>query len=311
MREIHLERRFKTREEENKRFLKKAPAVEDADVIERAGDVKAFDENGNVLFLVIRGGISRSVANIYYDELVKTKAFSFITFKRATASGQKRINVYKSAVTRFANESAILGFFDRSGGRQNFCRKCAWSKKHPQGHKFIISLAEMVSELYKKLLPEEYEFNKSASETACNYYILGKSCYSTFTINRNFRCFYHRDPGNLEKGMASMFLIRKGLYKGGELIFPNFKAGVELSDRDIIIMNNREIHGNLKFKGFGNFERITTVLYFRRNILFCGTPEKEVERIRKNKIGTGLIRENLNPNLDDEAMKRFFITDKG
>jgi hypothetical protein len=73
-----------------------------------------------------------------------------------------------------------------------------------------------------------------------------------------------------------------GAFEGGELIFPQYGIAVEIETGDVLLADVHEWHGNAPLVGVdGSYERISTVMYYRRKMLQCGTDEEEA--VKKNR----------------------------
>ena len=142
-----------------------------------------------------------------------------------------------------------------------------------------------VDDLYRLKAPEEYLEQKRIADVTSPDFKIGETVFTTVTVNRNFRTAYHRDAGNLHEGLACMSFIRTGKFSGGDLIIPNYRLGVTLRNLDLIIFDNIQIHGNTEIVPFGKdkYERITSVFFYRKNMIYCGTAEDELERAKRNK----------------------------
>jgi hypothetical protein len=76
--------------------------------------------------------------------------------------------------------------------------------------------------------------------------------------------------------------LRRGTYTGGVLVFPRLRVAVDLQDRDLILMDAHEWHGNTAIAGLPDAERISVVSYYRSAMATCGTPDQEHEKALAN-----------------------------
>lgn len=303
-----------TTEEQNNTWLKKAPTAKDCkEIYTDKEDLIVYNaETGGVLCYISRGGMDKELTAKYYKAIISKKAIQKSDI-RNTAAG---VDVEKSSVTKVSKrptktmrshhhvESSIIGFYDRYP-RINYCRKTAWTQNNPQEWEYVVPYVEQVDSIYRKNCPVEYaEHRKVANKTSPDF-IIGNTTFTTVTLNRNFRTHYHRDSGNLKEGLAAMSYIKTGKFSGGELCFPNFGLAVKLYNYDLIVFNNNEIHGNLPITAVTkNYQRITSVFFYRKNICYCGTAEEELERAKRNK-GDGIIgptTEDLNKGQFDAKL---------
>lgn len=109
----------------------------------------------------------------------------------------------------------------------------------------------------------------------------------TFITGNTYPTGVHTDVGDLQEGFSCLTTLRKGNYTGGLLCFPEFRVGIDMKDGDTILMDAHEFHGNMQMYDENNVsldrptetaERISTVLYYRTNMVKCGTMEEELAK---------------------------------
>jgi hypothetical protein len=188
-----------------------------------------------------------------------------------------------------------IGFYESSS---NFCKlPCRLThftrtnyNKYNEGLPFI----QRIDELFKKLIPESYERQLERANKKPHLKI-PETCFSTITINRNFRTALHRDAGDFKGGFGNLTVIERGKYHGGYTVFPQFGVGVDVRSGDFLAMDVHQWHSNTKiyeteedklyndtidfaFKdnpevgtvGLENkYTRLTFVCYLREKILNC------------------------------------------
>lgn len=101
---------------------------------------------------------------------------------------------------------------------------------------------------------------------------MGQTVFSTLTVNRwdathDARTRLHRDKGNLAGSFAVISALRLGVVGRAYLVFPKFEVAVHLNDRDVLIADVNEFHGNVKMFYLGPAERISTIAYFHSSNL--------------------------------------------
>ena len=137
-----------------------------------------------------------------------------------------------------------IGFYEES---KNFaklpCRLTHFTRvnydKYQEGLPFI----QRIDQCFKKLIPEAHQKQLSkASEKS--YLQIPKTCFSTITINRNFRTALHRDAGDYKEGFGNLTVIERGKYQGGYTCFPQFGIGVDVRRGDFLAMDVHEWHTN-------------------------------------------------------------------
>jgi hypothetical protein len=66
---------------------------------------------------------------------------------------------------------------------------------------------------------------------------------------------YHHDDGNIPGALGVLTVA--GEFTGGLLVFPKFRVAVNLRPGDVLIADNRELHGNTPITG----NRLSIVCY--------------------------------------------------
>ena len=137
-----------------------------------------------------------------------------------------------------------IGFYEES---KNFaklpCRLTHFTRvnydKYQEGLPFI----QRIDHCFKKLIPEAH--NKQLCKANEKPHLtIPKTCFSTITINRNFRTALHRDAGDYKEGFGNLTVIERGKYHGGYTCFPQFGIGVDVRRGDFLAMDVHEWHTN-------------------------------------------------------------------
>ena len=137
-----------------------------------------------------------------------------------------------------------IGFYESN---KNFadlpCRLTHFTRtnfeKYNQGLPFI----QRINELFKELTPSAY----ASQETRANlkpHLTIPKTCFSTVTINRNFRTAIHQDAGDFKGGFGNLTVLEQGHYHGGYTCFPQYGVGINLRSGDFVAMDVHQWHGN-------------------------------------------------------------------
>ena len=192
-----------------------------------------------------------------------------------------------------------IGFYEES---KNFaklpCRLTHFTRvnydKYNEGLPFI----QKIDQCFKKLIPEAHNKQLCKANEKCHLKI-PKTCFSTITINRNFRTALHRDAGDYKEGFGNLTVIERGKYHGGYTCFPQFGIGVDVRRGDFLAMDVHEWHTNTPIyetpedKEYNNqledvfkdnpdvgtvgiyekYTRLTFVCYLREKISHC--PDKQ------------------------------------
>jgi hypothetical protein len=137
-----------------------------------------------------------------------------------------------------------IGFYEES---KNFaklpCRLTHFTRvnydKYQEGLPFI----QRIDACFKKLIPEAHHSQLTKAQEKPHLQIPG-TCFSTITINRNFRTALHRDAGDFKGGFGNLTVIDRGKYHGGYTCFPQFGIGVDVRKGDFLAMDVHEWHTN-------------------------------------------------------------------
>ena len=124
--------------------------------------------------------------------------------------------------------------------RSNISR---WSLAHQQ--EFDNDVKPMLlrlTELYKQLWESMY--NPHMIEARRTEFSIEDTPFSTITINRDWKSFYHKDKKNSPIGVGNLVVYEGSKYEGGFLVFPNYRVAVDVRMGDVLFMNQFKIHGN-------------------------------------------------------------------
>ncbi len=209
-----------------------------------------------------------------------------VTYNRATVAGlqpEKRGPDGKFKKTRpaIAAESGIVGYFGRSR-REPTCRATAFTRSDLAGYSRIIAYAQAANLIFKSELPERYAAQAEVVARTAKDFVIPNTVFTTVTVNRNLRTRVHTDKNDLAAGFGVMSVLRSGNYSGGLLVFPQYRVAVDLRDRDVLLADVHEYHGNTPIIGEPGWERISTVMYFRERLQTCGNlGSEELMRLRR------------------------------
>lgn len=286
---LNLKRKHESLSEENDAFLGKFLTLNDVDHYVDGNENCKGIYKGKTKFVFLKSIIPKEINIEYYKTAVLGKSIKKTGLRRI-ALGLKNVKNKEEPTL-----SSIIGFFGRSR-IYNYCRKSIWSLENPKKYNKCVAYAEFVDDIYKEYCLEEWTTQRKIIDKISPDFKIGKSSYTTITINQNFKTAGHRDDGNLKIGLAAMSYIAKGVVTGGGFVLPNYGVAFKLKTGDLIIIDNNEIHGNLPFKILKGSKRITNVFYCRENIKFCGTIEQETKRAQRDKgdFIIGSLSEDLN-----------------
>jgi hypothetical protein len=153
-------------------------------------------------------------------------------------------------------DSGIAGYFDRQV-RFPYCRQTMFNMnkfdKFKKGYPYI----KYVNDIFKEVCPTRYKAQEDmVNKTSPDFYIKG-TVFTTITINKNFRTAIHTDKGDVRSG-------------------------------DVCFFDVHEFHGNTEIKAKGNYERISIVCYYRKNMINCKSAQEELEIAKRLQDRKGL-----------------------
>lgn len=184
--------------------------------------------------------------------------------------------------------SSPVGYFDRSIDFP-YCRTTAFNLKHPRKFRRALPYIRAVEEQFRLHLPSRYNAQLLWATATYPDWLVSE-VFSTVTINKNWRTRVHTDQGDYKPGFGVITCFRRGPVQGGELILPKFRLGVDLRERDVLLVDVHECHGNAPLVGNPfEYERISCVFYLRTRIAQCGTRQQELRRIQSRKVGEPLF----------------------
>lgn len=242
---------------------------------------KVLKPDGSTLLIYLPKAIPEDVAEQGYDILHTIQG---VTDNRGMASGsvRKRVGTTTGKITRANNvRSSIIGYVDPSKNWHPYCRTTAWTGDHAESFVGLIPMFQSCADNFEKYVPDRYAVQKRRCNSTKQEWVISGTPYTTITVNNTYPTGVHKDAGDLHEGFSNLAVLRRGDYSGGILSFPEYRVGIDLQDRDIILMDAHEWHGNtqLDLKS-DDAERISLVLYYRTNMLQCGTAEDEIEKAK-------------------------------
>ena len=203
---------------------------------------------------------------------------------------RKSDNQKSKTLTSNLAPSNIVGYYDKPD--RNFvdsppCRLTAFTRDHPALWKKSLPFIKSCDRLFKKLVPKRYKKQKQKADKINNFRIDSTS-FTTLTINYSWRTGCHKDSGDLDEGFGNLVVIEDDsnphTYSGCYLGFPQYGICVDVRQGDFLAMNVHEWHCNTEFIDLGQdtaninskllknkwyFNRLSVVLYLRKNMLRC------------------------------------------
>ena len=241
------------------------------------GDADVYRPDGSPLCFLRKGAIPEDVAEAAYPALHSLRAYK--SNNRGNYSGEQRVASYEGSRNTGTSSvaSAIVGYFDRQGGRHPYCRQTAFTANEVEKWNTIVPMTRVVAKVFEECLPTHFARQMSAAQKSHPAWVIDGTPYSTLTVNNNVVAATHRDKGDFKEGFGCISVARRGQYDGAILMFPEYGVGVELDDRDVFLFDPHAWHAVTPFENTEEgYERISVVYYFREKILNCGTPAEEL-----------------------------------
>ena len=189
--------------------------------------------------------------------------------------------------------SAIIGAIDPAGPK-NFCRLTAWTGAEWNKFEGLFPLFKEINGQFERHVPERYAVQQEVVARTKPEWVIRDTVFSTITVNNSYPTGVHKDAGDLEEGFSNVTALRRGNFRGGRLVFPEWRVAVDLQHGDTILMDAHDWHGNTMLycqrcgdpmergwhpdckDGQGEAsERISVVAYFRTKVAQCASLDEE------------------------------------
>ena len=112
-------------------------------------------------------------------------------------------------------------------------------EKYTQGLPFI----QRIDSLFKELVHDAYQCQHERASLK-PHLTIPDTCFSSVTINRNFRTALHQDAGDFKGGFGNLTVLEQGKYHGGYTVFPQYGVGIDLRTSDFVAMDVHQWHSN-------------------------------------------------------------------
>lgn len=211
------------------------------------------------------------------------------TSNRGLASGTPRIQGPGTRSYAMNVPSALLGAFEPQGPKQ-FCRLTAWTGKETEKYRSLWPLLEFIGARMLADSPDRYAAQMAEVAKTHPDWVIPGTPFSTVTVNNTYPTGVHKDAGDLDSGISTLAVLRRGTFRGGVLVFPEYRVGIEMQDGDLLLMDAHSFHGNTDFdpsvkrshtgrlEEDPGFERISIVAYYRTKLTACESSQDESER---------------------------------
>lgn len=269
-----------------KTYIGQQARAEHASIV-LTGDAAVYKPNGDPLCFFVKGAVSpeaRDKAFPFFDAIRSYKSMNRGAYAGGRHTRLKEDGTVSNTQTANPVRSSVAGFLDRYP-RTPFCRESAFSSQYPELWADARQEIVEVGEHFRRLLPKRHAAQMEAATKTHPAYVIPGTPYTTLTINNTVAGCYHLDAGDYQPGFGCMSVFRVGEYRGCLLVFPGFGVAADLGDRDLILFDPHEAHGNTPFDPASgepdkDFRRVSVVHYFRQKMLDCLSPAEELERVK-------------------------------
>jgi hypothetical protein len=266
---------------------------------------RVYKPNGDLLCVYLPGAISHEAAELAYPFLHDAR--DVVTQNRGMFGGLGRgrrlrqDGVLSNTSMSPPVRSAVAGNLDRYP-RFPYCRQSALSTHRPTEWGTSMPMLEEAASLFAQHVPQRYADQLAAAKRTHPAFVIPNTPFTTVTINNTVAGGYHVDAGDFKPGFGVMSVLRQGRYTGGVLTMAAYGIGIDMQDRDVVLFDVHEIHGNTPIVGEGpeclpedgGHERISIVHYFREKMVDCLSPAQELERAKA-------LRGSLDPGPEEDA----------
>lgn len=288
-----IQLRSRARDEDVENLVGRKPSPEDFGGTFSFGNVSVFKPDGQRLLTVVRKAISEEAAARAYPFLHALRNQG--STNRGNFAGEQRtLRVRKDGKESNTNvapivPSVVAGSLDRYP-RIPFCRQTMHTSKDPKAWVETQSMLAECARAFEREVPDRYRLQCEVALKTHPAYVIPETPFTTVTINNTFAGGYHRDAGDFKPGFGVMAVLRRGFYRGCHIGFPAFGVSVDLYDRDVILFDPHEVHGNTPLTDGvgdaglpeeGGHERISVVMYYREKMIECLSPAAEREHAKK------------------------------
>ena len=175
--------------------------------------------------------------DIQFKETLDTEALKYHIIGKMNGISKMKVNNQVA--------SNPIGFYEQNKnlGTNLPCRLTHFTRTNYEKYNQGLPFLQKIDSLFKKLIPDAHSRQLLRADTKPHLKI-PKTCFSTVTINRNFRTAQHRDAGDFKEGFGNLTVIEQGKYHGGYTVFPQFGVGINLRNNDFVAMDVHQWHAN-------------------------------------------------------------------
>ena len=138
-----------------------------------------------------------------------------------------------------------IGFYEQNKnlGTDLPCRLTHFTRTNFDKYNEGLPFLQKIDSSFQKLIPDSHQRQLHRANQKPHLKIPG-TCFSTVTINRNFRTALHQDAGDFKEGFGNLTVIEQGKYHGGYTVFPQYGVAINLRNNDFCAMDVHQWHAN-------------------------------------------------------------------
>lgn len=191
-----------------------------------------------------------------YKEITGYDCKKISKFKGYRIKKDGNISKYKVSMPVYSGIVGYFNYIDNKTKQQEIKETHSIkSQKNKKKFEKTFPFINWVNNQYKEIIPIEF---KDMKDKSYGKYTINDTIFSTITVNKNFQTALHTDKKDIGK-LGNLVVLFKGEVIGGYILFPQYKIGIKVQDRDFLIMNVHEYHTNTQISGKG--DRFSYVLY--------------------------------------------------
>jgi hypothetical protein len=254
------------------------------------------EETGKCIAKFRKKVIPNNIALKAYESL---KSVAVSSSNRGLSAGLKdngkstEYKVRKDGVLSNTNHSGsvnsgIIGYFDRNA-RFPYCRQTAYNMKQFEKFKQAYPIIKFVDTAYSELMPDQYKLQRAEADKTSQDFVIKNTAFTTVTVNKNWQTAVHTDKGDFEKGFGNLVVLRQGRYSGGYFVVPKWGVAFDVQNCDLLLVDVHQWHGNTPINKIDeNATRVSLVMYYRKNMIHCGSVEEEQATAKNRQEGQKL-----------------------
>jgi hypothetical protein len=287
-------------------------------------DCSVYKEDGTPLLHFRKNVIPKELSDLAFKNL--KKAGKVPNNNRGTAAGKFNVEQFvkerpkvkpedlkiqsgggymayygKTKVANTAN-SGLIGYMDRENRMnraEGKCRLTSFSAKNMEKYNETMPFFQCIDEFFKTLEPERHQ--KQHLRAGMTRAQIADTCFTTISVNYNFRTALHTDSGDYQPGFGCFSVAEntenKTSFEGCELMFPQYNVAVNVRHGDILLFDAHVWHCNNTAVFGKEQERLSFVCYLRTEMLAAcsNRPDHPVQQFKKFKM-------TFRPNTMDEKL---------